>query len=65
MANEARAQLLDSVHDDFRNVSERVIDCHIKNVRRKIALAALDWGPLVLDAITSGGSSSTGVGVVA
>lgn len=34
MANEARAQLLDSVHDDFRNVSERVIDRHIKNVRR-------------------------------
>lgn len=35
-----RAQLLDLIHDDFRDVSDRVVDSHIKNIRRK--LAALD-----------------------
>lgn len=33
----ARAQLLDSVHDDLRDVSDRAIDSHVKNLRRKIA----------------------------
>jgi len=32
----SRAQLLDSVHKDMRDVSDRAIDSHIKNVRRKI-----------------------------
>jgi two-component system, OmpR family, response regulator BaeR len=32
----SRAQLLDSVHDDLRDVSDRAIDSHIKNLRRKI-----------------------------
>lgn len=32
----ARAQLLDSVHDDLRDVSDRAIDSHVKNLRRKI-----------------------------
>lgn len=32
----ARAQLLDSVHADLRDVSDRAIDSHVKNLRRKI-----------------------------
>ncbi len=32
-----RAQLLDLLHDDLRDISDRVIDTHIKNIRRKIA----------------------------
>ncbi|HEV6968632.1 response regulator [Roseateles sp.] len=35
-----RAQLLDLIHEDFRDVSDRVVDSHVKNIRRK--LAALD-----------------------
>lgn len=35
-----RAQLLELIHEDFRDVSDRVVDSHIKNIRRK--LAALD-----------------------
>lgn len=32
-----RAQLLDLIHEDFRDVSDRVVDSHIKNIRRKLA----------------------------
>lgn len=32
----ARAQLLDSVHGELRDVSDRAIDSHVKNLRRKI-----------------------------
>jgi two-component system, OmpR family, response regulator BaeR len=32
----SRAQLLDCVHADLREVSDRAIDSHIKNLRRKI-----------------------------
>jgi two-component system response regulator BaeR len=32
----SRAQLLDSVHQGMRDVSDRAIDSHVKNVRRKI-----------------------------
>ena len=32
----SRAKLLDSVHDDLRDVSDRAIDSHVKNLRRKI-----------------------------
>ena len=35
----ARAQLLDCVHDDLRDVSDRAIDSHIKNLRRKLEQA--------------------------
>ncbi len=38
----SRAQLLDSAHDDARDVSDRTIDSHIKNIRRKIAAVAPD-----------------------
>jgi len=33
----ARAQLLEQLHEDFRDVSDRVIDSHVKNIRRKLA----------------------------
>jgi two-component system response regulator BaeR len=32
----SRDRLLDVVHEDFRDTSDRAIDSHIKNVRRKI-----------------------------
>ncbi len=32
-----RAHLLDLIHEDFRDVSDRVVDSHIKNIRRKLA----------------------------
>ena len=35
----SRSQLLDAVHDDLRDVSDRAIDSHIKNLRRKLEQA--------------------------
>jgi two-component system response regulator BaeR len=35
----ARARLLDSLHDDMRDTSDRAIDSHIKNLRRKLEQA--------------------------
>ncbi len=35
----ARAQLLDAIHADFRDVSDRAVDSHIKNLRRKLQVA--------------------------
>jgi two-component system response regulator BaeR len=35
----ARARLLDCVHEDLRDVSDRAIDSHIKNLRRKLEQA--------------------------
>lgn len=32
----SRAQLLDSAHGDLRDVSDRAIDTHVKNLRRKL-----------------------------
>jgi len=40
----ARAQLLDAVHADFRDVSDRAIDSHIKNIRRKLEEAGAAGG---------------------
>lgn len=34
----SRAQLLDGLHAGFRDISDRTIDSHIRNVRRKIEL---------------------------
>jgi two-component system response regulator BaeR len=34
-----RARLLDAVHEDMRDVSDRAIDSHIKNLRRKLEQA--------------------------
>jgi two-component system, OmpR family, response regulator BaeR len=38
----SRAQLLDCAHADLRDVSDRAIDSHIKNIRRKIGAADPD-----------------------
>ena len=35
----ARAKLLDTAHEDLREVSDRAIDSHIKNLRRKLEQA--------------------------
>ncbi len=35
----ARAQLLDQVHEDGRAVTERAVDSHVKNLRRKLETA--------------------------
>jgi two-component system, OmpR family, response regulator BaeR len=32
----SRIKLLDALHADFRDVSDRAIDSHIKNMRRKL-----------------------------
>lgn len=39
----SRAALLDALHDDYRDVSDRAVDSHIKNLRRK--LDAMGVGP--------------------
>lgn len=35
----ARAHLLDAIHADFRDVSDRAVDSHVKNLRRKLQAA--------------------------
>ena len=35
----SRAHLLDGLHEDFRETSDRAIDSHVKNLRRKLAQA--------------------------
>jgi two-component system response regulator BaeR len=35
----SRAKLLDNLHGDWRDVSDRVVDTHIKNLRRKLTVA--------------------------
>jgi two-component system, OmpR family, response regulator BaeR len=41
----SRDQLIDGVHHDFRDVSDRSVDSHIRNVRRKLDAASdgHDW----------------------
>jgi two-component system, OmpR family, response regulator BaeR len=34
----ARSRLLDAVHQEFRDVSDRAIDSHVKNLRRKLEI---------------------------
>lgn len=36
----SREQLLDQLHDDHRIVTDRAVDTHVKNLRRKLALTA-------------------------
>lgn len=33
----SRVQLLDAIHEDYRIVSDRAVDTHIKNLRKKLA----------------------------
>lgn len=35
----SRAQLLDTVHNELRDVSDRAVDSHVKNIRRKLVAA--------------------------
>lgn len=43
----SRAQLLDSVHEQLRDVSDRAIDSHVKNLRRKIQGVQPDFESIV------------------
>jgi two-component system response regulator BaeR len=43
----SRAQLLDSVHAELRDVSDRAIDSHVKNLRRKIQAVEPDFKNIV------------------
>jgi two-component system response regulator BaeR len=36
----SRDNLLDAIHEDLRDVSDRAVDTHVKNIRRKIAAVA-------------------------
>jgi len=42
----SRDQLLDTIYDDHRVVSERTVDSHIKNLRRKISEASPQRDPI-------------------
>lgn len=46
----SRARLLDAIHDDYRDVSDRAVDSHVKNLRRKLA-AALPPGHEAIESI--------------
>ena len=35
-----RSRLLDQIHEEFRDVSDRVVDSHVKNIRRKLLALA-------------------------
>ena len=43
----SRVELLDHVHDDLRDVSDRAIDSHIKNIRRKLNAARVQGHNIV------------------
>ena len=43
----ARARLLDSLHEDMRDTSDRAIDSHIKNLRRKLEQAGANQVDIV------------------
>jgi len=42
----SRDQLLDKLHDDQRSLSDRAIDSHVKNLRRKLQQQGLDGDPI-------------------
>lgn len=42
----SRQQLLDHLHDDGRAVTDRVIDSHVRNLRRKLASASAGSDPI-------------------
>ena len=42
----SRDQLLDKLHDDARALSDRTIDSHVKNLRRKLELCCLGMEPI-------------------
>jgi len=42
----SRDQLLDKLHSDQRALSDRTVDSHIKNLRRKLEQAMPDLEPI-------------------
>ena len=42
----SRQQLLDHLHDDDRAVTDRVVDSHVRNLRRKLATVAQGIDPI-------------------
>ena len=38
----SRQHLLDSIYEDYRVVSDRTVDSHVKNLRRKLQQAGVD-----------------------
>ena len=42
----SRAALLDKLHDDTRDVTDRAVDTHVKNLRRKMQQASAGEDPL-------------------
>jgi two-component system response regulator BaeR len=41
-----REQLLNQMYDDYRVVSDRAVDTHIKNLRKKISAADPELEPI-------------------
>ena len=42
----SRAALLDKLHDDTRDVTDRAVDTHVKNLRRKMQQASAGEDPV-------------------
>ncbi|WP_440905131.1 response regulator [Catenovulum sp. SX2] len=42
----SRSQILDLVYSDFRDVSDRTVDSHIRNLRKKLCVFALNNNPI-------------------
>ena len=42
----SRGQLLDAIYEDNLDVSERAVDSHMKNLRKKLALAMPEAEPI-------------------
>lgn len=42
----SRTQLLDHLHDDGRAITDRAVDSHVRNLRRKLEAAAPDHDPV-------------------
>jgi len=42
----SRANLLDAIYEDYRIVSDRTVDSHVKNLRRKLAEAEAGANPI-------------------
>ncbi|WP_211235809.1 response regulator [Psychromonas aquimarina] len=43
----SRQEIMDAVYDGFEEISDRNIDTHIKNIRKKIAAVSADLNPIV------------------
>lgn len=38
-----REQIIELVYDSYREISDRTVDSHIRNVRKKLSLLGLDY----------------------